>query len=221
MRTVWALVGQSLAYIDLSQPAPENWELRLTPAGLAALRDEEYNPDDPAGYLARLLADLPDLGSIERAYVQEALGAYTARLYIACTVMLGTASEAVCLALMRSFAGTLDSQEKETFRALLDDPRRSYSRKFTEFRKKLEARRSKLPSDHLDGLDLSLNSVLELLRVNRNDAGHPTGKTFDRGDCFVSLRMAARLFRKIFALKNYFETEPPAVCSADAAPDGP
>jgi len=32
----WSLVAQGLAYMDMSQPAAENWELRLTPAGSPA-----------------------------------------------------------------------------------------------------------------------------------------------------------------------------------------
>src|SRR5436190_10829707 len=54
MAAVWSLLAQGLAYIDYSQPAPENWELRLTEAGAAAAADRHPNPDDPAGYLARL-----------------------------------------------------------------------------------------------------------------------------------------------------------------------
>lgn len=58
MEAVWALIGQGLAYIDYSQSAAENWALHLTEAGLAAARDEEATPDDPAGYLRRLHTDV-------------------------------------------------------------------------------------------------------------------------------------------------------------------
>jgi hypothetical protein len=36
MEAIWALVAQGLAYIDFWQPAPENWQLRLTEAGANA-----------------------------------------------------------------------------------------------------------------------------------------------------------------------------------------
>ena len=58
MEAVWSLIGQGLAYIDYSQPAAENWNLYLTEAGRAAASDEEVTPDDPGGYLRRLMASL-------------------------------------------------------------------------------------------------------------------------------------------------------------------
>jgi hypothetical protein len=46
--------------------------------------------------------------------------------------------------------------------------------------------------------------VLDLLRANRNDAGHPTGIQLEREDCFVNLRIFARLAERMYALKSFF-----------------
>jgi hypothetical protein len=61
MEGVWSLIVQGLAYIDYSQPAAENWMLHLTEAGRAAASDEEVTPDDPGGYLRRLIVEIPEL----------------------------------------------------------------------------------------------------------------------------------------------------------------
>ncbi len=37
MQAVWGVVSRGLAYIDFSQPAPENWTLELTERGQTAL----------------------------------------------------------------------------------------------------------------------------------------------------------------------------------------
>jgi hypothetical protein len=185
----------------MSQSAPENWALRLTPAGVAALKDEDYNPDDAPGYLAKLAKDVPGLGDIATMYLREALRSYAARSYLAATVMLGVASEAAIL----DMAERLTEYYGDTaLRATLRDPRIPYSRKFQEVRKRLETRKSELPADVTDGMSLTFDSILDLLRINRNDAGHPTGKHFGRDDCFIALRMAIRYLRKIIALTTFF-----------------
>ena len=57
-----------------------------------------------------------------------------------------------------------------------------------------------------DGLDLTLNAVTDLLRVSRNDAGHPTGRSIDRDDCFIHLRMFVRYTHKLYLLKAHLQT---------------
>ena len=203
--TFWSLVAQGLAYIDMSQPAPTNWELKLTPAGRAVLTDEQYDPNDPAKYLQRLRGAIPELSPTVEMYLQEALAAFTARLYVAASAMLGVASEGAFLELADAFASTLDHEQERKFRAIVDNPRQSYNGKFREFRKRIEPRKSDLPNEFAEGMDLTLNSVLDLLRANRNDAGHPTGKSFERDDCFISLHIAARLLKKMYGLKKHFE----------------
>jgi hypothetical protein len=201
----WSLVAQGLAYIDMSQSAAENWMLKLTPAGLAAARDEEYNPDDASGYLAKLAKDVPSLSNVTTMYIREALLSFTARGYLASTVMLGVASEAAILQMATRFATYYNDA---TLQSLLDDPRIPYNRKFLEVRKRLESHRQDLPHELADGMSLTFDSVLDLLRVNRNDAGHPTGKHFDRDDCYIALRMAIRYLKKIAGLTDFFTQTP-------------
>lgn len=94
---VWSLVAQGLAYLDTSQIEASNWAVRITAAGRAVLADEEFNPHDPAGYMDRLVANVPGMSDIVTAYMREALGAFNSQLYLASTVMLGVASEAAFL----------------------------------------------------------------------------------------------------------------------------
>jgi hypothetical protein len=203
-QTVWSLVAQGLAYIDFSQAAPENWVLELTPEGHAAATDSEANPDDPSGYLKKLVEDVPGLSTIVNKYAVEALHCYNSRLYLASSVMLGVASEAAFLELGRAFGEWLSSKEQENFKKVFENPRSTYIAKFTEFRKRLEPVKNRLPKELGDGINLWLDSVLDLLRVRRNDAGHPSEVAFDRDDCFINLRMFIRYVRKMYLLKQWF-----------------
>jgi hypothetical protein len=206
LQTIWALVAQRLAYIDFSQSAPDNWYLRLTDAGNAAVLDEEFNPDDPSGYLSALMNKIPEMSSDTKTYASEAIHAYNAQLYLASSVMLGVASEAAFLELAWAFAAILEGKVKTNLENLLARPNSAAVAKFNEFRKRLETYRPRLPAEFADGLDLWLSSVLDLLRTYRNDAGHPTGRRIDRSDCFINLRCFARYAEKMYRLKSHFES---------------
>ena len=205
MMAAWSLVAQGLAYIDFNQPAPENWEIRLTESGEAAAKDQEINPDDPSGYMQRLSDIVPDASEIVLRYARETLTSYNARCYLASAVMLGVASEAAFLETAISFGNWLPSSQAEKLLEIIRDPRTAYIRKFSEFRKRMETFKPKMPDELTDGMLLTLDSVLDLLRIYRNDAGHPTGRLVKREDAFINLQMFARYLQKLYALKKYFD----------------
>lgn len=204
-QAIWSLVGRGLAYIDISQSAPENWSLRLTASGVAAVKDEEINPDDPSGYLRRLYADVPSLSSLVKLYAVEALNSYYHNNYLAATVMLGVAAEAAFLELASAFAAW-PRMPSEPLTKILADPKKTHFQKFEEFRKRILPVADQLPEHLRVGLDLQINSVLDLLRLNRNDAGHPTGLQIERDDCFVSLRVFARVLKRMYDLNEFFRS---------------
>jgi hypothetical protein len=206
MAAYWSLAAQGLAYIDLDQNAPENWNLRLTQAGAAAANDQFANPDDPAGYLRQLFASAPNISGTTRLYIDEAVKTYYNREYVACTAMLGVAAESTFLDLAAAYArwaGAVGDKLKK----LLENPRVSYVERFMEFRKRIEEQKSQLPAELRDGLDIHFGSVLDLLRASRNEAGHPTGRNFDRDDCFSALRVFERLARRMYTLKSWLEQQ--------------
>jgi hypothetical protein len=207
MEGVWSLIGQGLAYIDYSQRATENWMLHLTEAGRAAAADEDVTPDDPGGYLHRLLIEVPEITPVVKSYAEEALLAYNARLYRASAVMLGVASEAAVLEVALALPRVLNTSEAKRYLETINARKQNFMAKFEVFSQKLRSKKTILPEDLADGLDLTLNAVTDLLRVSRNDAGHPTGRGIDRDDCFIHLRMFVRYVRKLYSLKASLETQ--------------
>ena len=203
MEGVWSLIGQGLAYIDYSQPAAENWSLYLTEAGRAAASDEEVTPDDPGGYLRRLIVEIPEVTPLVKSYAEEALLAYNARLYRASAVMLGVASEAAVLEVALALAGVMNDTEAKPYLETIHARKQNFVAKFEVFAQKLRSKKSLLPEDLAD---LTLNAVTDLLRVSRNDAGHPTGRGVDRDDCFIHLRMFVRYARKLYSLKTSLQS---------------
>lgn len=137
-------------------------------------------------------------------YVTEALSAFNARCFLASAVMLGVASERIVEGLARSVADFRGGSAKR-LRAALEDPRASQFSRFTEMRKQIEPLRPELPDGTAD--TLTLDAVADLLRVTRNEAGHPTGATIDEDTAYTHLQMAARYILKMTDLRAFLEGE--------------
>lgn len=202
---MWSLVRQGLVYLDTVSQDPRSWSFRLTEAGKAAANDQEANPDNSSRFIQRLAAQVPDASPIVMQYANEALTSYSSRCYLASAVMLGVASEADFLEMARAFADWLPEKEGRNLKDVIEGKRSNFINRFEEFRKRIDSHKHRLPDNLSDGMALTLDAVLDLLRINRNEAGHPTGKQFDRADAFINLQMFARYLEKMYRLKGFFE----------------
>lgn len=211
MQVVWGLICQGLAFIDYSQPSPDNWKLILTETGRQAVLDEEMNPDNSGEYLERLQRRVPQMSSMVLDYAREALTAYNSRIYLASTVMLGVASEAAFLEVVESCSKWLPATESKKIAVCIENKKTNISGIFHEFRKRVEPRKNEIPEDISDNMALFMDSILDLLRINRNEAGHPTGKKILREDAKICLEMFARYLEKLYQLKDCFDSNPVAV----------
>ena len=205
---LWALVGDGLAYLDRAGQGSgtDNWRWRASSLGIKVAADGGgWEPRDPTGYLKRLRERAPSMDGATLRYVEEALGAFNARCFLATSVMLGVASESAFGHLAQAF---IDSQSGDAtqMRKLLTNPASSYYKRFEEFRKRLEPIRASLPAGLAD--NLTLDAIADLLRVSRNDAGHPTGQVIDEDTAFTHLQMAARYLVKMTELTEYLKPLP-------------
>lgn len=203
---IWSLVGDGLVYLDPagqeSAGTLDNWRWRLSPKGIAAATGTTWEPANAPAYLQRLRARSPGLDLAAETYVREALGAYGARCYLASSVMLGVAAEhvfeRVAAAFVRAFP---DGNER--LAELLADERSTHFRRLAEFRKRFEPRWAEMPADLADAI--VLDAVADLLRVTRNEAGHPTGRTVDEETAYTHLNMAGILLARMTDLAEHLE----------------
>lgn len=201
---IWGLVADGLVYLDPAgqehATSWDNWRWQLSQRGIQAATGGSWEPRDPERYLERLTTRCPDLDDAAFAYVGEALQAFNARCYLASSVMLGVAAEQVFNRLAGAFAA---ASESASLSKLLGNPSTTYFKRFQEFRKRLEPRRANLPDGLAD--NLTLDAVADLLRITRNNAGHPTGRSVDEDTAYTHLQMAARFLTKMTELAVYFE----------------
>lgn len=197
---LWGLVAEGLVYLDPGIQGPDNWNWRLSRSGIEAATGGAWEPRDPRGYLRRLRQSSPGIDSIAIRYVEEALRAFNARCYLASSVMLGVASERVVEGLAR-VVSELRGDRAKKLRTALDNPRASQLSRFQELRKQLEPMRPELPDDLGD--TLTLDAVANLLRLTRNEAGHPTGAEVGEDTAYTHLQMAAIYLQKMTALQEF------------------
>jgi len=131
------------------------------------------------------------------SYVREALAAFNARCYLATSVMAGVASERVVNRVAHAVVKARGAQARK-LAGLIEDPRASQFSRFTEVRKQLEQLRLTLPEGTAD--TLTLDAVADLLRVTRNEAGHPIAILLDEDTAYTHLQMLARYLQKMTVL---------------------
>lgn len=81
------------------------------------------------------------------------------------------------------------------------------SRQFDKFRKMLDSElRGRLPGNLREGLDVELNAVFDIIRNQRNDAGHPTGKEIERERAYANLVAVPIYFKKVYSIIEWLES---------------
>jgi len=84
--------------------------------------------------------------------------------------------------------------------------RGNYFALWTEFRKRIEPVRQDLPNGLADAL--TLDAIADLIRLTRNEVGHPTGRQIDEGTARVHLTIAPVYLRKMQLLSAHFADMP-------------
>ena len=200
----WSLVARSLVWVNMAEMhSPDLWRLHMTSKGEAILSDTQANPDDPMGYMKRLLKGSPKTSAVVQCYLWEALNAFNHDCFLGSAVMLGVAAEASMLDAAGSYVKWA-GKSADNFRKTLENRNVFYVRKLQDFQKQLATAKSGFPDDLRDSLELDITAVLQLIRLTRNDAGHPTGRKIDREDCFNHLVVYARAHARLHRLQDFF-----------------
>ncbi len=200
---LWGLVGDGLVYLDTAGQGSgsDNWQWRLSADGRRVAEGGTWEPRDPDGYLARIHGEIPDLDELVQLYLTEALQAFNGRCYLATSVMLGVAAERAFLVMAQAYATSYmagaPAMAKELSKA-----RSNYFALWTEFRKRIEPVRQDLPDGLADAL--TLDAIADLIRLTRNEVGHPTGRQIDEDTARVHLTIAPMYLRKMHQLAAHF-----------------
>jgi len=201
----WELIARRLIFVGGDRTF-SNCRVLLTERGQRAADGEEFNPDHPARYMERLLAAAPGTSDTTKQYLKEALKSYEQECFVASSVMLGVAAEDTTLDVAASFVAWQGKPAKN-LKDILENPNRFYVYKLQEFEKRLTAAKGAIPSNLSENIELNITAILQIIRLTRNDAGHPTGKRVAPEDCYQNLVIYANAHRKLHQLKDYFDEQ--------------
>jgi hypothetical protein len=151
-------------------------------------RGQEYinnvnSPYDPDGYLKRIRSKTSSIDPIVFAYLSESVAAFNRHLYFASAVTLGAASERLILLLV-------DSANSFIQRASSGSAIRTEDSIFTSyrnFRKKIDPHKKLFPGQLRESYETILDTLFNLIRMTRNDAGHPKKASLDEALVRVGL----------------------------------
>lgn len=202
---LWALVADGLIYLDPNGQQPDNWRWRLSTNGQKVVEGGTWEPRDPEGYLARIRREIPGLDRLVELYLTEALRSFNGHCYLATSVMLGVAAERAFLVMANSYAASSVAGAPAIAKEL-GKPRGNYFALWAEFRKRIEPVRLDMPSGLAD--PLTLDAIADLIRMTRNEVGHPTGRQIDEDTARVHLTIAPVYLRKMQMLSDHFAGMP-------------
>ena len=181
---VWELIVEGVMTVGMDA-SNENWPfLSLTEYGEEHVKNPAANPHEIGEYM-KLLREVAPLGEIEERYVTQALQAFRRNLPDATAVMIGAASEHLLILLLQEI-GSKDTSRKAAAEKALDGPALGMLRFARDYFVPLQ---SKLPRELRENFETTFLGVAALIRVGRNDAGHPALPSVDREQAFVNLRL--------------------------------
>src|SRR5438270_12881238 len=152
--------------------------------------------------MERLLEAAPRTSETTKRYLREALKSYEQECFLASSVMLGVAAEGTSLDVAASFV-SWQGRPAHKLKATLENSKQFYVYKLQQFEARLIAARGSIPPDLSENIEPNITTVLQLIRLTRNDAGYPTGRRIDAEDCYQNLVVYANSHRTLHRLKDY------------------
>lgn len=182
----WELIIQGIITPGSDWSNPNLPFFRVTDYGKRCLQDNSVLPHDYGTYLQAIQDATASTDAIFLLYLAESVQAFNKGLYISSVVNLGVASERLIELLIDAFRDALSSASNKTKfdEALKKVYHIAYQ--FEELYKRLVTYEDKYPDNIFQGLDM-LKILVDIIRRERNDGGHPTGRKFEREETLVLL----------------------------------
>lgn len=153
-------------------PNPD-W-LHLTENGRQWTHSSNPIPEDVNGFMSALNALIPTLDPIIKLYISEAVVTYDRRAWLASAVMVGAASEKLVYMLLDSLRVVTGGKDGAAIEKAIKE--RNLPNMFEQIRKVVTSHTDSgiLPYEVHEGCQPHLLSLFEAIRVQRNEAVHPT-----------------------------------------------
>jgi hypothetical protein len=197
----WDLFRQGFITLGSNNSNPMWPHFRLSPFGQTALEQQSpWRFHSVGSFVDLVRQECPDIGDQTITYLGESVAAFYADCMLASCVMLGVAAESEFLRLIET-AVSSQSHPKQ-FSSLSKD--KFIRAKIVEFQSLLAPiSRTLTPRNQFEDLDINLSLIQSVLRIARNEAGHPSGAPApNREQVYVFLQMFVPFARQLMWLRK-------------------
>lgn len=199
-------VNNNLLFVGYGDDQGFPW-FTLTAYGVECINKGELLPFDPNGYLVSLQSRVPGLDTVTMTYLREAIATFNRDFYLSASVALGVAAEALIFRMIDSYICAIADQQRRT------NAERRYEGKqlraqYGQFKQDFASLRPTLPPELYGDFETHLDSVFQLIRVTRNDSGHPSGTVPERAVVMANLQAFPYFAKRVLAIEKHFETNP-------------
>jgi hypothetical protein len=195
----WDLFREGFITLGMNDSNPMWPWFRLSHFGQQTLQTESpYRFHDTGSFLALVRQEVPDISAEAVSYLDEAVAAFYAGCLLAACVMLGVAAECEFLRLIDiAIANATHGNAFKPIQRL-----RFIRQKITKFESTLKPLIPTLPHEAVEDLEANFNMIQSVLRIARNDAGHPTAAAPRREQVYVYLQLFVPFARQLMRLRN-------------------
>lgn len=200
---LWDLIIERVLTIGSYHNDSWPW-LSLTDYGKKVIGSKLPIPNDPTGYLNRIKNEVPQLDAIIETYLIESIRTYNINQLLSSTITLGCASEKALMILIDAYKESFkDNSKKVNFSKKIEG--KFIKTQFGEFDKSIRLILAQLPYKLREDYTITLTGISQMIRYNRNQAGHPTGKAVDKDTLFANLQVFIPFCKYIYDLKDYLD----------------
>ena len=188
----------------------------ITQRGADWAASKQLMPEDSAEYMKLVKQLVPALDPVIEQYISEGLSSFVGRHYFASAVMVGAASEKAVYILGDSMYGALkDPKDQKDLQSFLNG--RSMKQLFGFIRHKLEktidlgAKKCPIPYPVHEGAAAHFGSLVDAIRVQRNDAVHPQNAAVTPDSVRLSYGAFPHALEKMEKLGDWFKINPGSI----------
>jgi len=195
----WDLFRQGFITLGMNDANPQWPFFRLSHFGEQTLNTQSpYRFHDRNSFVSLVRSEVPDISPEAVVYLEEAISTFYAGCLLASCVMLGVAAESEFLRLAEAAAKGPTYGQK--FSAVAQQ--HLIRQKITRFHDCLKPLIPVLPREATEDLEANVLAIQSVLRIARNDAGHPTGAAPQREQVYVYLQLFIPFARQLMRLRQ-------------------
>lgn len=201
-------VTNGFLYIGTAQDQNSGFPfITITEFGMEVFGGEDWLPYDPDGYLKEIKARVPTIDPVAFGYISEAVRTFHMRALLASSLTLGVASEVIMLELIEAYRTALqDTGRRNAFESSIKD--KYILSQYLEFKTEFKKEATGLPKNLRLDWETHMDTFFNFIRINRNNAGHPTGPLIIAKAVFANLQIFANYAGFIYQLIDYLKKNP-------------